>query len=37
MPLKVFLCHYSDDKEAARRLYHRLVEDRFSPFKKPRN
>ena len=31
-PLKVFLCHASDDKEAVRQLYARLKSDGISPW-----
>ena len=31
-PLRVFLCHSSDDKPIVRTLYHRLIADGFSPW-----
>jgi hypothetical protein len=31
-PLRIFLCHASDDKPAVRHLYRRLLADRFDPW-----
>jgi hypothetical protein len=31
-PLRVFLCHGSDDKPAVRQLYHRLQGDGYAPW-----